>query len=112
MRDDQSHNRAFASCLWPVWLVRSEENVRRSNSSKDERAQIQSLRASPSQALVIDYLGVVHNNDDVDVESDYDLVLERRQQDVIGIDARHFGNEVCFYLVERRSCGASRYSAG
>jgi len=45
---------------------------------------------------VLDYLGYVHPASETDLDSDYDLSLDRELQGGVGIDARRMGNEARF----------------
>ncbi|PWW80337.1 hypothetical protein C7212DRAFT_172105, partial [Tuber magnatum] len=45
----------------------------------------------PARSFILDYLGYVHDDNDLDESSDYDLCLDRELR--VGVDARSMGNE-------------------
>lgn len=48
----------------------------------------------PPDTFILSYLGFVHNDDETDPNSNYDLSLDRELS--IGVDATHHGNEARF----------------
>ncbi|RPB05427.1 hypothetical protein L873DRAFT_1614944, partial [Choiromyces venosus 120613-1] len=44
-----------------------------------------------ARSFILDYLGYVHDDNDLDESSDYDLCLDRELR--VGVDARRMGNE-------------------
>ncbi|CAZ82861.1 unnamed protein product [Tuber melanosporum] len=45
----------------------------------------------PARSFILDYLGYVHDDNDLDESSDYDLCLDKELH--VGVDARSMGNE-------------------